>query len=244
MLFRCFLDFMNKKTRKQLKKIWYFIWDDSIWSWIVNIILAFVLIKFVVYPGLGFLLNTSHPVVAVVSSSMEHRSVSSGKCLEFNEFELFGKSIRNCVKYQYTMCGNFYEERKFFALDDYWEECGKWYDSNPGINKNEFSALDVQCSKQKIKSHYNLYSFTNDSYFNPFYYYFTEIDSVAQAIITKSNLTVIKTDEDWYNSELVVDGIEYEFQEPVVFRFYSNQMDNRYYLSYFVDTLSLTFKRD
>ena len=74
MLFRCFLSFMNKKkVKNQFKKIWYFIWEDnSIWSWIVNVILAFVLIKFIVYPGLGFLLTTSHPVVAVVSESMEH----------------------------------------------------------------------------------------------------------------------------------------------------------------------------
>jgi len=65
---------MNKKEfKKLLKKTWHFIWEDnSIWSWIVNIILAFVLIKFIVYPGLGFLLTTSHPVVAVVSESMEH----------------------------------------------------------------------------------------------------------------------------------------------------------------------------
>ena len=56
-----------------LKKIWHFIWEDnSIWSWIANIVLAFVLIKFIVYPALGFLLQTSHPVVAVVSESMEH----------------------------------------------------------------------------------------------------------------------------------------------------------------------------
>lgn len=41
-------------------------------SWFVNIILAFLLIKFVVYPGLGLALQTSHPIVAVVSSSMEH----------------------------------------------------------------------------------------------------------------------------------------------------------------------------
>jgi len=56
-----------------LKRLWYFIWEDnSAWSWLVNIILAFVLIKFIVYPGLGYLLSTSHPVVAVVSESMEH----------------------------------------------------------------------------------------------------------------------------------------------------------------------------
>ncbi len=56
-----------------LKKTWHFIWEeDSLASWIVNVILAFVLIKFVVYPGLGFMLGTSHPIVAVVSGSMEH----------------------------------------------------------------------------------------------------------------------------------------------------------------------------
>jgi len=55
------------------KKVWHFIWeDDSIWSWLVNIILAVVIIKFVVYPGLGFALGTTHPIVAVVSGSMEH----------------------------------------------------------------------------------------------------------------------------------------------------------------------------
>ena len=59
--------------RKTAKRAWKFIWDDdSVWSWIVNIILAFVLIKFIVYPGLGFILGTTHPVVAVVSESMEH----------------------------------------------------------------------------------------------------------------------------------------------------------------------------
>ena len=62
-----------KKNKLTLKKIWYFIWeDDSIWSWLVNIILAFVLIKYLIYPALGLVLHTSHPVVAVVSESMEH----------------------------------------------------------------------------------------------------------------------------------------------------------------------------
>lgn len=62
-----------KKKKDTFKKIWYFIWEDnSIWSWIVNIILAFVLIKFIVYPVLSLFLITSHPIVAVVSSSMEH----------------------------------------------------------------------------------------------------------------------------------------------------------------------------
>ena len=59
--------------KKLWKKVWYFVWEDnSIWSWLVNIILAFILIKFIVYPVLGYMLQTSHPVVAVVSESMEH----------------------------------------------------------------------------------------------------------------------------------------------------------------------------
>jgi len=61
--------------KRRWKRIWYFIWEDnSIWSWLVNIILAFVLIKFIIYPGLGLILHTSHPIVAVVSESMEHDS--------------------------------------------------------------------------------------------------------------------------------------------------------------------------
>src|SRR3989344_1354152 len=73
--------FKNTKFKKLLKKIWYFIWEDnSIWSWIVNIILAFIIVYFIIYPGLGLLFGTSLPVVAVVSESMEHNRLS------FDEF--------------------------------------------------------------------------------------------------------------------------------------------------------------
>lgn len=61
--------------KRTLKQVWNFIWnDDSIWSWLANIALAFILIKFIVYPGLAFALGTTHPVVAVVSESMEHNA--------------------------------------------------------------------------------------------------------------------------------------------------------------------------
>jgi|SRR3989338_438818 len=69
----------KKKFKKVLRRVWHFIWEDnSIWSWVVNIILAFIIIKFLVYPGLGLLLDTSHPVVAVVSGSMEHNAAFDG----------------------------------------------------------------------------------------------------------------------------------------------------------------------
>lgn len=65
--------FKNKDYKLLLGWLWWFIWEsNSIWSWIINIILAFVIIKFLVYPGLGFIFQTSHPIVAVVSESMEH----------------------------------------------------------------------------------------------------------------------------------------------------------------------------
>lgn len=61
------------QIKKALKKAWHFIWyEDSLASWIVNVILAFLIVKFIFYPGIGFLLNTTHPIVAVVSGSMEH----------------------------------------------------------------------------------------------------------------------------------------------------------------------------
>ena len=60
-------------ARSLWKRVWQFIWEeDSLASWVVNVILAFVIIKFMVYPGLGFLFGTTHPIVAVVSGSMEH----------------------------------------------------------------------------------------------------------------------------------------------------------------------------
>ncbi|MFH0752512.1 MAG: signal peptidase I [archaeon] len=62
--------------KKFLKAVWYFIWEDnSLLSWVVNVILAFLLVKFVIYPVLGALLGTSYPVVAVISSSMEHNDM-------------------------------------------------------------------------------------------------------------------------------------------------------------------------
>ncbi|MBI5391816.1 hypothetical protein HZB00_02320 [Candidatus Woesearchaeota archaeon] len=64
---------MVASYRKKLKRLWHFIWEeDSFASWVVNVLLAFILVKFVIYPGLGFLLGTQFPVVAVVSGSMEH----------------------------------------------------------------------------------------------------------------------------------------------------------------------------
>ncbi|MFW6230512.1 MAG: signal peptidase I [Nanoarchaeota archaeon] len=61
-----------KKAKKYWKRFRDFLNEDSLLSWIANVALAFVLIKFIVYPALGLVFGTQYPIVAVVSGSMEH----------------------------------------------------------------------------------------------------------------------------------------------------------------------------
>jgi signal peptidase I len=66
---------MKQEHKKRLQKFWHFLWyEDSVASWLVSIAIAFVLIKFIIYPLLGVVFGTQFPVVAVVSNSMEHDS--------------------------------------------------------------------------------------------------------------------------------------------------------------------------
>lgn len=119
--------------RKAWKKTWYFIWEsDSVMSWIVNIILAFVLIKFLVYPGLGLVMDTSHPIVAVVSGSMEHKAVHPCKI----------SSSSGCIKKDseyYQICGKRFDKKQENGFDFFWENCGDWYEKNTDISKTDFS---------------------------------------------------------------------------------------------------------
>lgn len=96
------------KIKQTLKRIWHFIWvEDSIWSWLVNILLAFILIKFIVYPGLGLALGTNYPVVAVVSSSMEHRGQSLDEWWESNQGWYEAKGIDKDDFMDYPMKNGF-----------------------------------------------------------------------------------------------------------------------------------------
>ncbi|MAG52997.1 MAG: signal peptidase I [Nanoarchaeota archaeon] len=103
------------------KKIWFFIWkDDSLLSWLVNVVLAIIIVKFIIFPALGFALNTGFPVVAVVSCSMEH-------------------GITNCGNdnREEVLCGDNNLEEEITNFDDYWEICGAWYEDN-AISKESF----------------------------------------------------------------------------------------------------------
>ena len=83
------------------KTFWHFIWeDDSIWSWLANVVLAIILIKFIIYPAIGFALQTDYPIVAVVSGSMEHHgsfdewwnsfAICQTPCVQSDFYSAFG----------------------------------------------------------------------------------------------------------------------------------------------------------
>ncbi|MBU1136309.1 MAG: signal peptidase I [Nanoarchaeota archaeon] len=61
------------EIKKFFKKIWNFLWkDESILSWIVSIILAFIIVKFIFFPLLSVCFATKMPLVVVESQSMHH----------------------------------------------------------------------------------------------------------------------------------------------------------------------------
>jgi len=108
-----------QKIKKSWKKVWKFLWhSDSAASWIVNIIIAFLLIRFVVYPLLGLVLGTGFPVVAVVSESMEHGLYNDQLCGQ--DFAEFPESF-----------------------DSYWNICGYWYEKI-NISKEEFEQYPLK----------------------------------------------------------------------------------------------------
>ena len=50
----------GKKLSKNFKEFWNFLWhNDSLLSWIVFLVIVFVLIKFIFFPSLSFLTGTS-----------------------------------------------------------------------------------------------------------------------------------------------------------------------------------------
>lgn len=57
-----------------LKRFWKFLNEDSWQSWLVSLVLAFVLIKFVFFPAMSFVTGTSLPLVVIESCSLYHNT--------------------------------------------------------------------------------------------------------------------------------------------------------------------------
>jgi len=112
---------------KAIKKSWNWIWSsDSIWSWVVALILIFLFIKFIFFPGLSLIQGTSLPLAGVESSSMDHQIVVDD----------YGR---------FTLCGNIYSKENIVHknFEEYWETCGNWYEQRD-ITKQEFNSFSLK----------------------------------------------------------------------------------------------------
>lgn len=116
---------MDKELKGKFKDFWDWLWNsDSILSYIVFLILIFIVIKFIFLPGLGLVFGTQLPLAIVESGSMEHYSI---------------KISQN----NYDLCGNNFEQSKFFNSEEYWNTCGNWYEQNTNITKEEFQTFKL-----------------------------------------------------------------------------------------------------
>jgi signal peptidase I len=127
----------SKKEMTFLQRAWHFIWrEDSLLSWLANIVLAFILIKFVVYPLLALALGSSLPVVAVITSSMDQSPTPT--CL-------IGTPEGFCIEHKadsYMLCGEEFTSRSRFTFDEYWDVCGDWYEQRD-ISQTTFASFPL-----------------------------------------------------------------------------------------------------
>jgi len=75
------------------KKAWSFLQTDSWPSFVVTLLIAFVVIKFVFFPGLSFLTGSSLPLVIVESCSMYHHEDGMDKSFESSVYEEYGLDL-------------------------------------------------------------------------------------------------------------------------------------------------------
>lgn len=111
------------KILKHLKKFWHYLWyDDSFGSYIVNFIVAFIFIKFIFFPGIGFVLNNDYPIVAIVSGSMEHKIVD------------------------HQICSNYVVDtsRKNLDFEQWWTMCSSYYILNYNMTSEDFKEFDYK----------------------------------------------------------------------------------------------------
>ncbi len=89
------------KIKKSLVDFWNFLWySNSILSWILLFVLAFIIVKFIFFPLASLILSSKMPFVIVESYSMQH-------CHSISNNKLFGCSF-----------------------DKYWFYYGSWYEKN------------------------------------------------------------------------------------------------------------------
>jgi len=110
-----------KKIIKYLKDLReYILHGDDLGSYVLNFVVAFIFIKYIFFPSLGFALNNDFPVVAIVSGSMEHKIVNN---------EICGNPIVD-------------QSSKNLDLNSWWNTCSKYYITNFNLSLNDFNNFD------------------------------------------------------------------------------------------------------
>ncbi len=66
-------------------KLWHFLWHEDGWlSFMADAVLVVLIGKFILLPVLGAMMGTAYPLVAVVSSSMDHQDLELDKWWDKN----------------------------------------------------------------------------------------------------------------------------------------------------------------
>lgn len=84
-----------------VKRAWKFLQEDSWPSFLVTLLLAFVVIKFVFFPGLSFLTGTSLPLVIVESCSMYHHEDGFEKTFTSSVYADYGLKIEDTLGWDF-----------------------------------------------------------------------------------------------------------------------------------------------
>lgn len=127
------MDFQELK--RNIKKAWNWTWNsDSALSWLVALVIIFVMVKFVFFPLLSLVMGTSLPLAGVESSSMDHQMVKV--CLSYDNY---GK----CSSSTYEICGKLSDNKEHLNFNEYWNTCGNWYEEK-GITKDIFSKFNMK----------------------------------------------------------------------------------------------------
>ncbi len=94
---------IEDKTKKEnlLKKFYKFLKKDSLASLVVSLILAFIFIKFIFFPGLSLITGTSLPLVIVESCSMHHHEAGFEKTFTSPIYEGLGIFLDNTTNWPF-----------------------------------------------------------------------------------------------------------------------------------------------
>jgi len=139
------------ELKKKIKKFWNWLWNsENILSYIILLAIMFIIIKYLLIPGIGFIFGTSLPLAIVESSSMDHHSLRVCSNEQQNTVSLYGiqLAMSECTKYYpkniNEICGKQVNISKFYNSNNYWNTCGQWYEENTNITKEQFEKFSFK----------------------------------------------------------------------------------------------------